>query len=75
MNAIQCMNEAMTREGLTSRRLAIRLGYRNYTTVAALLSSRQRNARSDRLVRYLDAMGYDLVARSRKRGDEYVIDE
>ena len=75
MNAIDCMNELMRRERLSARRLSQRLGYSNYTTVAALLSHRQTNARSDRLVRYLDAMGYDLVARNRKNGYEVVIDE
>ena len=74
MNANECLRRVSAGSRI-SRATIARMGYKSRSELSASMRPERVNARSDRLVRILDAMGYDLVARSRDGRTEYVIDE
>lgn len=68
----------MERQRMTHQEMAVRIGLSGANGVTNLLSERHGNRmRVDSLLRFLDALGYELVVRCKKDCDiapEYVVE-
>ena len=73
MNANETIRNILRREGVSAERAALSMG-KSKSYLTALLA-RQTDPRMSTMVSVCDSMGYELVARSRDDGFEFVIDE
>lgn len=73
MNANDVMREILCREHLSAEKASIRMG-RSKTYVNKLLSTKT-DPKSETLAEFCEAMGYELIARSREDGFEFIIGE
>ena len=76
MNDKQIVKAALTRTGTSQAVLSERLGYANKASIATMLS-RPSDLRMNVLLRILDALGFEIVIRSKNRVDkaEWVLSE
>lgn len=72
MTANTVIRTIMANKHITQFEFARMLGEKTQSTVSLSLS---RNMKSNTLVTYLNALGYDLVVREQSTGTEYIIDE
>jgi hypothetical protein len=69
MNDKQIIRAAIKRKGESQAGLATKIGYKNKTSIATMLS-RPTELRLGVIFKMLDALGYDIVVRSRDTRDE-----
>ena len=72
MNGIEAVKKVMQDEGMTSPKLAAKLGYNTPSGVTERLRGKQ-DMRVDTFAKFLSAMGYEIVVRKVGEGDGMVI--
>ena len=72
MNGIEMVKKVMQEEGVTSPKLAAKLGYNTPSGVTERLRGKQ-DMRVDTFVRFLSAMGYEVVVRKSGEPDGVVL--
>lgn len=73
MNANKAIRDILHRESLSPSSVSVDMGHK-YRYLNTLLSERD-NCRSDTLVKFAEATGYELLLRSKSDGFEFIIDE
>lgn len=76
MNDKQIVKAALKRRGESQTSLAEKMGYANKTSIATMLS-RPSDLRMNVLLKMLDALGFEIVIRSKDKADkvEWVMSE
>lgn len=73
MNANDTIHSILNREGASSIDASLAMG-RKRAYISAILSNK-RDPKSSTLAEFCEAMGYEVVVRSKRDGFEFTIDE
>lgn len=72
MTAADAIKEGMKRRSMTMTKLAERMGFKNAQVVSNRLANKS-GMRIDTLIRFMNAMGYDVVIKDRMNDAEIVL--
>lgn len=72
MTAADAIKEGMKRRSMTMAKLAERMGFKNAQVVSNRLANKS-GMRIDTLIRFMNAMGYDVVIKDRMNDAEIVL--
>lgn len=72
MTAADAIKEGMKRRNMTMAKLAERMGFKNAQVVSNRLANKS-GMRIDTLIRFMNAMGYDVVIKDRMNDAEIVL--
>lgn len=74
MNAIEVVREVMKLREVSQARLADKIGGWSQSNITGILNNSKGNARIGNLYQMLDALGCEIVVRSKVGSEEWVID-